>query len=71
MFVRSAPFVKTTSDWAALAPRRSWDRAARAYAVRNMVAVVLRCDDSAISYLYDVERKRVIRTRHANVEWVA
>lgn len=71
MFVRSAPFVKTTREWAALAPRRSADRAARSYAVRNMVAVMMRGDDSAVSYLYDVERQRVVRTLHRNVEWAA
>ena len=71
MFSLSAPFVKTAREWAALAPRRSADRAARSYAVRNMVAVVLRGDDSAVSYLYDVERQRVVRTLHRNVEWSA
>lgn len=71
MFVRSAPFVKTVREWAVLAPRRSADRAARSYAVRNMVAVMMRGDDSAVSYLFDVERNRVVRTIHRNVEWVA
>lgn len=71
MFVRSAPFVKTTAEWAALASRRSADRAARAYAARNMVAVMMRGDDSAVSYLYDVENDKVVRTVHKNVEWVA
>lgn len=71
MFVRSAPFVKTAAEWAALAPRRSADRAARAFAVRNMVAVMMRGDDSAVSYLYDVENDKVVRTVHKNVEWVA
>jgi len=71
MFVLSAPFVKTTREWAALAPRRSADRAARAYAIRNMVAVMMCGNDSAVSYLYDVERQKVVRTFHPNPEWVA
>lgn len=69
MFVRSAAFVKTTAEWAALAPRRSAARAARAYAVRNMVAIMMRGDDSAVSYFYDVEGDRVVRTVHAKPEW--
>lgn len=71
MFVLSAPFVKTAREWAALAPRRSVDRAARAYAKANMVAVVLCGDDSAVSYMYDVANDRIARTVHHNVEWVA
>lgn len=71
MFVRSAPFVKTTAEWAALAARRSADRAARSYAVRNMVAIIMRADDSAVSYLYDVANDRVVRTVHRDVVWVA
>ncbi len=71
MFVRSASFVKTAAEWSALAPRRSADRAARAFAVRNMVAVLMRGDDSAVSYLFDVERNRVVRTLHLKPEWVA
>lgn len=71
MFVRSAPFVKTTAEWAALAPRRSVDRAARDFAKTNMVAVVMRGDDSAVSYLYDPMNSRVVRTTHARPEWVA
>lgn len=71
MFVRSASHVKTTTEWAALAARRGADRAARAYAVQHMVAVMMRADDSAVSYLYDVENDKVVRTVHRNVEWVA
>ena len=71
MFVLSAPYVKTTGEWAALAPRRSADRAARAYAIHHMVAIMMRGDDSAVSYLYDVAGRRVVRTLHRNVEWVA
>jgi|APCry1669188910_1035180.scaffolds.fasta_scaffold135605_2 hypothetical protein len=71
MFVRSAPFVKTVPEWAALAPRRSVDRAARSYAKRNMVAVVMCGDDSAVSYLHDVQSGRVVRTIHREVEWAA
>ena len=71
MFVRSALHVKTRAEWAALAPRRGAERAARSYAVRNMVAIMMRGDDSAVSYLYDVEKNQVVRTVHTNVEWVA
>jgi len=71
MFVRSAPFVKTTREWAALAPRRSFDAAARAFARANMVAVIMMGDDSAVSYLHDVESGKVVKTMHRNVEWVA
>jgi len=71
MFVLSAPFVKTAREWAALAKRRSVESAARAYAKANMVAVVLCGDDSAVSYMYDVEGDKVVRTVHRNVEWVA
>lgn len=71
VFVRSAPFVKTVSEWAALAPRRSVDRAARQYAKANMVAVVMRGDDSAVAYLYDAANDRIARVVHAAPEWVA
>lgn len=71
MFVLSAPFVKTAREWASLAARNSADGAARAYAKANMVAVLMRGDDSAVSYLYDAEGDRVVRTVHQNVEWVA
>lgn len=60
MFVRSAPFVKTVPEWAA-----------RSYAKRNMVAVVMCGDDSAVSYLHDVQSGRVVRTIHREVEWAA
>lgn len=69
MFVRSASFVKTTREWAALAPRGSYDSAARAYAKQHMVAVVMRGDDSAITYLYDVMNDRVSKKTYAKVEW--
>lgn len=71
MFVRSAPFVKTTLEWAALASRRSADSAARAFAKANMVAVIMRGDDTAVSYLHDVESGKVVKTTHRNVEWAA
>lgn len=71
MFVRSAAFVKTVNEWAALAPRRSVDRAARAFAKDNMVAVVMHGDDSATAYLYDVMNDRVAKVRHSAPEWVA
>lgn len=69
MFVRSAHFVKTTKEWASLAPRGSFDSAARAYARANMVAVVMRGDDSAITYLYDVMNDRVSKKTYPKVEW--
>ena len=69
MFVRSASFVKTPREWAALAPRRSVERAARAYAKANMVAVVMLANDDAVSYLYDVANDRVVKTLHKEVRW--
>ncbi len=71
MFVRSASFVKTAPEWAARSPRRSVDAAARRFARENMVAIVMRGDDSAVSYLYDVANDRIAKTTHRNVEWAA
>ena len=71
MFVRSAAFVKTVNEWAALAPRRSVDSAAKRYARENMVAVVMHGDDSATAYLFDVANDRIAKVRHSNPEWVA
>ena len=71
MFVRSAPFVKTSAEWAARSPRRSVDAAARRFARENMVAIIMRGDDSAVSYLYDVANDRISKTTHRNVEWAA
>lgn len=69
MFVRSASFVKTAQEWAALSPRGSVENAARAYAKANMVAVVMRGDDSAVSYLYDVANDRVAKKVWPKVRW--
>lgn len=71
MFVRSAPFVKTTQEWAARAKRRSVDAAASAYARANMVAVVMLANDDAVAYLYDPANDRVTRATYRNVEWAA
>lgn len=71
MFVRSASFVKTVNEWAARSPRRSADAAARRFARENMVAIIMRGDDSAVSYLYDVANDRIAKTTHRNVEWAA
>lgn len=71
MFVRSAPFVKTVREWQSLSSRRSADAAARRFAKANMVAIVMRGDDSAVAYLYDVTNDRVARVVHAAPDWVA
>lgn len=71
MFVRSASHVKTVSEWAAMAPRRGVDAAARSFAKLHMVAIVMRGDDTAVSYLHDVESGKVIKTTHREVEWAA
>lgn len=71
MFVRSAPFVKTVREWAALSPRGGFEQAARLYAKANMVAVILRGDDTAVSFLHDVESGKVVKTTHRAVEWAA
>ncbi len=71
MFVSSASHVKTAREWAALAPRRSVESAAKHYARENMVAVVMLGNDDAVSYLFDVANDRVVKTIHRNVEWGA
>lgn len=71
MFVRSASYVKTTGEWAALAPRRSVESAAKRYARQNMVAVVMLGNDDAVLYLYDVANDRVAKTIRRQPEWVA
>lgn len=71
MFVRSASFVKTSPEWAARSPRRSVDAAARRFARENMVAIIMRGDDSAVSYLFDVANDRIVKTVHRSVEWTA
>ena len=71
MFSRSASFVKTTGEWAALAKRRSVEAAAKAYAKAHMVAVVMLGNDDAAVYLYDVANDRVAKQVHRNVEWAA
>lgn len=71
MFVRSAAHVKTVNEWKALSRRHSADGAARTFARRNMVAVIMRGDDSATVYLYDVANDRLAKVNHATPEWVA
>jgi hypothetical protein len=71
MFVRTAAFVKTVNEWKARNSRRSADAAARAYARENMVAVVMRGDDGAIVYLYDVANDRIARVTYDAPEWAA
>jgi len=71
MFVRTAAFVKTVNEWKARNSRRSADAAARAYARENMVAVVMRGDDGAIVYLYDVAHDRIVKVAHDAPEWTA
>jgi hypothetical protein len=71
MFVRSASFVKTSREWAALAPRGSVESAAKAYAKAHMVAVVMLANDDAVVYLYDVANDRVAKKVCRDVRWVA
>lgn len=71
MFVRSASYVKTVNEWKAHSPRRSWKAGARRYARANMAAVVMRGDDSAVSFLYDPANDRVVEREWQSVEWVA
>jgi hypothetical protein len=69
MFSRSAFFVKTASEWAARAPRRSVESAAKEFARRNMIAVVLLGNDDAVAYLYDAASDRVAKEVHRKPEW--
>lgn len=71
MFSRSAFFVKTTSEWAALAPRRSVESAAKRFARENMVAVAMLANDDAVMYLYDAANDRVATKIVRQPEWVA
>lgn len=69
MFSRSASFVKTPKEWASVNRRRSVETNAKEFAKRNMVAVVMLADDSAVAYLYDVANDRVVKQVHRNVNW--
>ncbi|EPR09793.1 hypothetical protein M527_06600 [Sphingobium indicum IP26] len=71
MFVRSASYVKTTKEWAALAPRRSVESAAKRFARENMIAVVMLGNDDAVAYLYDPANDRVAKAIYRHPEWVA
>lgn len=71
MFVRTAAFVKTVNEWKARSRRHSADAAARSYARENMLAIIMRGDDGAIVYLYDVANDRIVKVNHAAPEWVA
>jgi len=71
MFSRSASYVKTTGEWAAMARRRSVDAAAKTFAKVNMVAVVMLGNDDAVVYLYDVANDRIAKQVNHNVEWTA
>lgn len=57
----SAPYVKTPREWAKLAPRGGVESAAKAYARKNMVAVVMLANDDAVVYLFDVANDRVAK----------
>ncbi len=70
-FSRNAFFVKTANEWRGLAPRKSVEGAAKAFAKANMVAVIHRADDSAIGFFYDVANDRVARVTYPQVEWLA
>ena len=69
MFSRSASFVKTTGEWAAQAKRRGVETAAKAYAKRHMVAVVMLANDDAVGYFYDVANDRVATKVFRNPIW--
>lgn len=69
MFVRSAPFVKTAKEWSFINRRRSVETNAKEFAKRNMVAIVMLADDSAVAYLYDVANDRVAKQVHPKVHW--
>lgn len=71
MFSRSASFVKTTGEWAAMAKRRSVEAAAKAYARAHMVAIVMLGNDDAVVYLYDVANDRVVKKICRKPEWAA
>lgn len=71
MFSRSAFFVKTAGEWAALAPRRSVESAAKRFARENMVAVAMLANDDAVMYLYDAANDRVATKIVRQPEWVA
>lgn len=71
MFSRSAFFVKTTGEWAALAPRRSVESAAKRFAREHMVAVVMLANDDAVMYLYDAANDRVATKIVRQPEWGA
>jgi len=71
MFVLSAPYVKTTGEWAARSRRRSVEAAAKRYAREHMVAVVMLGNDDAVAYLYDVANDRVAKSIYRQPEWVA
>lgn len=71
MFSRSAPFVKTTREWAALSPRRGVEGAAKRFARDNMVAVVMLSNDDAVMYLYDAANDRVATKIVRQPEWAA
>ena len=71
MFVSSASYVKTSKEWAALAPRGSVESAAKDYARKHMLAVVMLGNDDAVSYLFDVALDRVVKRIDRNVRWDA
>lgn len=70
-FSRTAPFVKSANEWRGLARRHSVESAAKAFARKNMVAVIHRADDSAVGFFFDVANNRVARVTYPTVEWLA
>lgn len=68
-FSRSASFVKTANEWRGLSRRKSVEGAARSYAKANMVAVIMRADDSAVGFFYDVANDRVAKVTYPKVDW--
>jgi hypothetical protein len=69
MFVSSASYVKTSKEWAALAPRKSVEAAAKEFARKIMVAIVMLGNDDAVVYLHDVANQRIAKSIHRGVVW--
>lgn len=66
---KSAQYVKTLHEWAYLAPRRSAESAARKYASKHGLAVIMRGDDSASIYRNDPNTDRIVKKTIRNVIW--
>jgi hypothetical protein len=69
-FHRSETHIKTTREWATLAPRGSVESAAKAYAKANMVAGVMLANDDVVLYIFDVANDRIAKQVCKNPTWV-